>query len=97
MNDRSELSKDIHVRLRRIRVFPHGDLERRQPDRPHIRRDGVGAERVLRLAPDAFWCHVALTSNIRLGERFFELTGYSKITEFDIAFLVKKNIRGFDI
>lgn len=37
MDDRSELSKDVHVRLRWIRVFPNGDLERRQPDRPHIR------------------------------------------------------------
>lgn len=51
----------------------------------------------MRLAPDALGCHVALASNIRLGKRFFELTGYSEITEFDIAFLVKENIRGFDV
>ena len=97
MNDRSELSKDVHVRLRWIRVFPNGDLERRQSDRPHIRRDGVCTERVLGLAPDALGCHVALASNIRLGKRLFELTGYTEITEFDIAFLVEENIGRFDV
>ncbi len=80
MNDRSELSKDIHVRLRWIRVFPNGGLERRQPDRPYVRRNGVRAERILGFALDALGCHVALASNIRFGKRFFELAGYAEIT-----------------
>ena len=97
MNDRSELGKDVHVRLRWIRIFPNSDLERRQPDRPHVRRDGVRAESILGFALDALGCHVALTSDVRFSKRLFELSGNAEITEFDIPFFVKENIRGFDV
>lgn len=66
----------------------HPNLNHRQPHTPHVGRNGVCPEVVLGLAFDAFGSHVGLAPDVGFGEGFFELAGYAKVAEFDLAFEV---------
>jgi len=46
---------------------------------------------------DCAYCHVALTTNIGLCERFVEFAGNPKITELDLALFIEENVGWFYI
>lgn len=97
MYDCGKLGKDVRVCLGWIWVLPKGNLECRQSEGPHIRRDRVCTECILRLALDALGGHVTLASDVRFSERFFELSRNAEVTELDVALFVEENICRFDI
>jgi len=53
MYDGGELCKDIGIGFGRIRIFPHGQLYDREPERPYIGRYCIRPEVILGFALDA--------------------------------------------
>jgi len=52
VNNRGQLREDVGISLGRIWVMAHGDFNHCQPNRPHIRGDGVSSDIVLRFSSD---------------------------------------------
>ena len=68
MHDRGQLREHVRVRLGRVRVVAQRDLDEREPERPHVGRDGVCPERVCGFAFYAFrlwggwWAYLGFAS-----------------------------------
>ena len=54
MNNSSQLSKDVRVRLWRVRERAHRELDEGETEGPDVGRDGVGHFLVLRFPFDSF-------------------------------------------
>jgi hypothetical protein len=58
MHDGGQLREDVRVRLGRVGICSHGDLEHREAKRPYIRGHCICSEVILGFAPDTFGLYV---------------------------------------
>jgi len=77
------------------RIFSKRTLDQRQPDCPHISRSGIGTAGGG--GGDSLRRHVAMTADMSLGQRLDQLSGHTKITQFDLSQRVEQNICRFNV
>lgn len=96
------MTEDVVVRLGRIRISPPGTLNHRQAQAPDITLDAISSTtrrpRLLH-APtsNAFRGHVALASNVSLGNARNQIAADSKIADFDLPSSIGEDIGGLDV